>query len=142
MKIETNKIPPEGLVLTEQASSGELDLNTDNIKFKSPVAIKALVSRITNALTVNLELSATMSITCSRCLGEFETEYKQLLRLNYPIDKPAATIDLNPEIREEIILNYPLKTLCKEDCKGLCPKCGQNLNQGGCCCATTKTKTL
>jgi uncharacterized protein len=46
----------------------------------------------------------------------------------------SLAIDLNPDIREEIILVYPIKPLCSIDCKGLCPKCGKNLNEGKCNC--------
>lgn len=46
----------------------------------------------------------------------------------------SAGIDLDVFIREEILLFLPSKILCREDCKGLCPKCGKNLNEGSCDC--------
>jgi uncharacterized protein len=48
-----------------------------------------------------------------------------------------AVLDLTPLIREEIIINTPLAPLCKPDCAGLCPQCGQNLNLARCNCETS-----
>lgn len=134
MKISAGQIPYEGLFLEEHISAGELDLEAEGIRFGSPLKVKAHAARITNALTVNLELSAKIYLVCSRCLGEFEFNLDKELVFNYKIERPEQAIDLNPDIREEIILGYPLKPLCKRDCKGLCSKCGKNLNEGACNC--------
>jgi uncharacterized protein len=45
-----------------------------------------------------------------------------------------ARYDLFPRVREELILDMPIKLLCREDCKGLCSKCGADLNEGACGC--------
>jgi uncharacterized protein len=134
MKIDINKIPQEGMLLQESLAASTLDLETGIVKFIRPVNVKANIYRITNAVTAELALSAPMHITCSRCLCGFEVVLSKNLRLSYPVSKTDLLIDLDPDIREEIILDYPIKPLCSADCKGLCPKCGQNLNQGLCCC--------
>jgi uncharacterized protein len=137
VKIDINRIPPEGLALEENIQAGELDLETEQIKFRGPIRAEAGISKITNAVTVDLSLKAKMCVECGRCLEEFETAIDKNLKLNYQADKSQPIIDLNPDIREEIIVNYPMKPLCSLRCKGLCPKCGKNLNEGGCSCATT-----
>ncbi len=137
MKIDINRIPSEGLALEENIPVSELDLETEGIKFLGPVKTEAQVSKITNAVTVDLSLSAVMRADCGRCLGEFDIGLNKNLKLNYQADKSQPIIDLNPDIREEIIVGYPMKPLCSLACKGLCPKCGKNLNEGGCCCAST-----
>ena len=43
-------------------------------------------------------------------------------------------LELDQIIREQLILNLPMKTLCRKECKGLCPLCGSNLNAGTCSC--------
>jgi DUF177 domain-containing protein len=53
----------------------------------------------------------------------------------YPLPARATEIDLTPAIREELILAAPQYVLCREDCRGLCPRCGQDLNAGPCGCA-------
>ena len=47
-------------------------------------------------------------------------------------------LDLDEEIREELLLSFPMRFLCREDCPGLCPKCGKPLSQGDCGCPTTE----
>jgi len=137
VKIDVNQIPPEGLSLDEEISARALDLDTEVIKLASPVRVRGKVYRITNAVNVKLQLSASMRSICSRCLEEATTDFKKGIELNYQASKQEPFIDLDPDIREEIILDYPVKPLCSADCKGLCPKCGKNLNQGGCSCGTT-----
>ena len=134
MKIDINRIPLEGLTLEEEIDPRTLDLDTEIVKFLEPIKIKADISRITNAVTVRMSLSGAMHLNCSRCLSEFKIDLKKNLKLNYQADKLAPIIDLSQDIKEEIILDYPLKPLCKPDCKGLCPKCGRNLNEGACNC--------
>lgn len=142
MKIDINKIPLEGLIWEEEVNPSSLDLETESIKFLEPLKIRAEVSKITNAVTVNLGLNGLMHLNCSRCLGEFNITMEKVLRLNYQVNKIEPIIDLDQDIKEEIILDYPLKPLCSPDCKGLCPKCGKNLNEGVCTCAFTKKKTF
>ncbi len=137
MKIDVNKIPPEGETLEGEVSPSVLDLETDIVKFLGPVKIEAGVSKITNAVTVELSLSGFVHLSCSRCLKEFKVNLKKDLRLNYQVNKAEHIIDLDQDIKEEIILDYPIKPLCNPDCKGLCIKCGRNLNEGGCFCAAT-----
>lgn len=137
MKIEVNRIPDGGLALEEFVSASELDLETDDVKFDGPVRIGANVYRITNAVTVKLSVSARLKMNCGRCLDDFKTELNKDFEMSYPVEKSEPVIYLNTDIREEIMLDYPIKPLCKADCKGLCLKCGGNLNEGGCSCATT-----
>ena len=137
MKININQIPLEGLIIDEEITAKALDVETDTVKLRGPIMLEAEISKITNAVTVKLSLSAKLSLVCGRCLNEFEIDLKKKLQLNYPVGKGDLVIDLGPDIRQEIILDYPLKPLCRPECKGLCHKCGKNLNEGGCSCATT-----
>jgi uncharacterized protein len=132
VEIDINRLQAEGLILEEEVSPKDLDLETDIVKFRGPLKIKADVSKITNVVTANLVLNGSMFLTCSRCLNEFAVDLKKELQLNYPVSKTDLTLDLDPDIREEIILDYPIKPLCSPGCKGLCPKCGKNLNEGIC----------
>jgi len=52
----------------------------------------------------------------------------------YPIPHRATHVDLKPALREELILAVPKYVLCREDCRGLCPRCGADLNAGPCEC--------
>ncbi|MCX5707420.1 MAG: YceD family protein [Candidatus Omnitrophica bacterium] len=135
MKIYPAQIPREGVSLAEDFTPEKLDLNTEIIKFREPVWVKAEISKITNAVTFDLDIEASMCCLCSRCLEEFTLPLHKRLRFSYPVDRSVQVIDLDPDIREEIILEYPVKPLCRADCHGLCVKCGQNLNLGKCSCS-------
>jgi uncharacterized protein len=137
VKIIINQVPVEGLYLAAEIKSEELDLDTDLIKFRSPLKLAARVTRITNALTVDLNIKVTIFAGCSRCLSEFEWVFDKNVQLNYPLESSDVFIDLNPDIREEVILDYPIKPLCSLNCQGLCVKCGKNKNEGGCNCGST-----
>jgi uncharacterized protein len=134
VKIDIRQIPSEGLILTEQFNPSTLDLETDIIKLKGPVSVKAQVSKIINAVCVHLTLNVLLHSNCSRCLNELEIELKKDIDLDYQIEESQLYIDFDPDIREEIILDYPVKPLCMNGCKGLCPECGKNLNEGKCDC--------
>lgn len=134
MKIEIRKIPPEGLVLHEEINPAALDLETEIIKLRRPVKAFGRAEKITNAVTVDLALDIILYANCSRCLDEFEINLGKNLKLSYPVDKTDMVIDLGPDIREEIILDYPINPLCKPSCRGLCPKCGEKLGSPGCKC--------
>lgn len=137
MKIFINQVPAEGLVLEEEIKPGELDLETELIKYRSNLKVRAQVSRVISALIVKLDMRADLLALCSRCLADFQWQFYKEAVLNFPLDGDSTVIDLNPDIREEVMLDYPMKPLCKQSCKGLCQKCGKNKNEGGCPCGST-----
>ncbi len=137
MKIFVNQVSSEGLFLEEDVDAAELDLETELIKPGSCLKLKARVWRISNALTVDLNIKTRLRASCSRCLEDFVWELNKDVRLTYPLDSSSTFIDLNPGIREEVILDYPIKSLCNPNCKGLCKKCGNNLNQEKCICTNS-----
>ncbi|MDD5044082.1 MAG: DUF177 domain-containing protein [Candidatus Omnitrophica bacterium] len=134
MKIEIGRIPVEGLSLEERLNPEKLDLSTQAVVFKKPLEIKLFVRRITNAVNVETQVRGEMELVCGRCLKEFVSQLDREFKLNYLIEKNQLFIDLDPDIREELILNYPFNPVCKPDCKGLCPVCGEDLNAGACRC--------
>lgn len=134
MKINIEQISSEGVLLTEDISPGELDLDTEVTKFISPIKVSAKAYKITNAVSISFNLKSTVHFICSRCLEEFDNDFSKSFELNFPVSKSQHLIDLNQDIREEIVLDYPIKPLCFAHCKGLCPECGSNLNLGKCKC--------
>ncbi|HXF96549.1 MAG TPA: DUF177 domain-containing protein [Gemmatimonadales bacterium] len=57
----------------------------------------------------------------------------------YPVARDALLIDVRAAVREELILALPQYVLCREDCRGLCPRCGKDLNAGPCGCPAPAT---
>ena len=75
------------------------------------------------------------TFVCDRCLAQ-ATE-NQIHEFAEEFDKSAAVddlIDVTELLRDELLAGQPMKNLCKDDCKGLCPVCGANLNDGECGC--------
>lgn len=134
MKIRANQIPIEGLAVEEDIEAKELDIETNEVKFHEPLRVKGWITKITNAVSASLKLTGAFYIDCSRCLEKFKIDLDKTLKLNFQVEMSDDVIDFDTDIREEIILDYPMKPLCKPDCKGICPKCGNNLNDETCKC--------
>jgi len=90
-------------------------------------------------------LRATVPATCARCLTDIAQPVSSRLGELYHYPPESAPpdslildddhhLDLTPVVREEFILAIPLQPLCRPDCKGLCPQCGANWNEGPCDC--------
>jgi uncharacterized protein len=137
VKIDPRQIPSGGLILREEFTPKGLDLDTEIIHFRPPIKVGAEVTKVSGAVSVRFSIEGMFFGSCSRCLNEFERKYTKEIQVNYPVGKAESEIILDPEIREEIILDYPIKPLCSDNCKGLCLKCGANLNEGGCSCGST-----
>jgi uncharacterized protein len=97
------------------------------------------------SLRVTGTISAESAGVCNRCLSEFASpvtipfaeDFQKAGQTTAEGDLTVYSgeeIDLSELIREAVILAEPLKALCSQDCKGLCPKCGVNLNQTTCSC--------
>ncbi len=134
MKINISRIPPEGLKIQETLLPASLDLDSQIVKFKEPFKVSVLVLKLDNVVNFDVDLSVKGILVCARCLNEISFEINKKAFFSYPIDSRNLIIDLDQDIREEIILEYPIKPLCTPDCKGLCFKCGEDLNLGRCKC--------
>ncbi|MCK9555864.1 DUF177 domain-containing protein [bacterium] len=89
---------------------------------------------IGKTLLVKCKIKTAYNITCARCLDSIEKEFlTDDFLVNIEIINQDI-IDLTGYIREDIILALPAVSLCKKNCKGLCPSCGINLNKSSCGC--------
>lgn len=134
MKIKVSNIPSSGLVLEEKLSPEDLDLETEEIEFIEPIQVRAQVNRVTDVVSVDLEIRTRFRSTCSRCLEETSTALERHLNLHFPLADYPDKLNLDEDIRQELIVDFSVKFLCKPDCRGLCLSCGMNLNEGGCSC--------
>ena len=133
MKIYLDKIPESGLEFSQECEPSSLDLNRQDIKLLQPIHLIVNVAKEVGSISVRLKIDAAIQLNCSRCLSAFTNVLSKQVTLNIPIaDKEV--VDITDNLREEIILSYPLKPLCRVDCLGLCSSCGQNLNKEKCKC--------
>ncbi|MEW5767032.1 MAG: DUF177 domain-containing protein [bacterium] len=146
---KTIGIPLEAAYEEEASELGFNDLNLVN-----KVAVKARLTNMGSYINVQGEIQFELALECIRCLNPFilpskttfEVDYYKKISLVEPTEMALTEkdlrmayytddrIDLLEEIRQDIILAVPVKPLCQEDCQGLCPSCGQNLNIGKCKC--------
>ncbi len=101
------------------------------------------VTRTHQGLLVEANLKATTPTECVRCLEQFEQKLEAVFTELYAFTErqmgesgllypESGQIDIGPLVREYMWLSFPIKPLCSEDCKGLCPVCGANLNYEDC----------
>lgn len=122
------------------------DVEIDSVyPFKSGIKVNA--AAVNRPSFVELCITADFDYTrpCDRCLTEvttpmhFRFEHRLAVSLNGEengdyIETPDYKLDIRELALTDIILQLPSKYLCRDDCKGLCPKCGQNLNEKDCGC--------
>lgn len=125
---------------------------------KKPVRGEITLIRTDRSILVKGELNTEANVVCSRCLYVFayplslkiEEEYYPITDINNTT-KPLMSgktgsfminehhiIDLTEAVRQYSLMAIPMKPLCMEKCAGLCPACGQNLNQSDCRCVPPK----
>jgi len=99
----------------------------------------ARVSRTPQGILVQCEFNGQIDTECVRCLeattSSLKTEFSDLYAFNNRsttesnlLLREDGNIDLEPLAREYLVLEIPISPLCRADCKGLCPTCGENLN--------------
>ncbi len=117
--------------------------------FAEPAHVCGRVTNCAGVVTVSFDVDVLMQQNCDRCAEAFMRAYRfsgeyvlvQEINRDVPDDYivlPDAQLDMDDLCESCILLHMPSKVLCKEDCKGLCPDCGQNLNVKTCSCAERK----
>ena len=138
-------------VLAEMVASGECE-------FAAPIRTALRALRIGDMVEINGDVETSVYLPCNRCLQSFETPLKSHFELTYmrrvadAIENSESQeiklsseemgivyfqgekINLKDTIQEQVVMAFPLRVLCKKNCKGLCPKCGADLNEDPCDC--------
>lgn len=128
----------------------QVDLSQMNVygsyPFTQPVVISGYVKNKFSGIEFHADLNAVCDSVCGRCLAPvsfpLNTEINSFIDLDAEDEeseepiyiKAGRFIELDDAINEALLFAYPQKVLCKEDCKGLCPVCGADLNKAQCNC--------
>lgn len=134
----------------------DLEFKDEEVEVAAPVALAFDIFKDKQQFRLAGTVKTALTLGCSRCLepftwpvdaafdlryqphaqnigeGEREVEADDLTTAFYEHDE----IDLGQLMTEQIYLSLPMKPLCAENCRGLCPSCGTNLNRGTCACDT------
>ena len=122
------------------------------VSFPSPMKVVGRITNTAGYMRLCLDMSVPYQTVCARCLKEvcgiFSLSLEKTVaprELLSDLDESRLDdyaiiedgfLDMDEPLREQIEMEFPVRFLCKEDCRGLCPKCGNDLNSGECGCDT------
>jgi uncharacterized protein len=132
----------------------EIELEQENVKLSGEIRTTGKLTKRIAQTDIEGEIEATVEIECTRCLQPVEKDLKLAFKVTFITPENLTEeketelnaedldvaiyegdrIDLGELTREQIILNLPEQVFCREDCKGLCAKCGANRNLIDCNC--------
>ncbi|MCR5387959.1 MAG: DUF177 domain-containing protein [Lachnospiraceae bacterium] len=148
-------------IYSQTGSKRSVEVYTEMHSFKTKAASYEIVDappftlNVSNVLGKTLTLEAhtvfTLIAPCDRCLCDVKVEVPVDIEKSIPFAKEEQDpdeeidcylsdkkLDMDSLLCTELSFNFPMIVLCKDDCKGLCPDCGANLNEGTCGCADGK----
>lgn len=132
------------LVLSESAEKLGLDK-----RFTGDVDLQVKMDKSVNQIVLNCTSKVNVVLECDRCLAEFENKLTNDFSIVYMVSGEKRSeeeinvhyitsdedkLRLAADVYDYVILSLPMKVLCREECAGLCPRCGKNLNLGKCSC--------
>lgn len=159
MRIRVDNIPEGGRQIAEEIDPSAIELDVPGYGATEAFAFTGRATRLGEDVTLEGSLTGSVDSRCSRCLNDFRMPVDMSIDLVFvPRIEPARddaeavdvdidagfsyydgnSIDLLRELRELVLVNLPIKPVCREDCKGLCPRCGADLNDAPCRCAGEK----
>jgi uncharacterized protein len=152
LPLQFEETPEAFPVLAEMVDKGACE-------FRAPISVTLRALRFGDMVEVDGDINTSVRLSCGRCLQKFEASLNSRFSLTYRLresdTKEAESrqeelelkaedmgliyyqgeeIDLTNEIQEQVVMAFPLRALCQPDCKGLCPDCGSDLNDGKCGC--------
>lgn len=158
MRILVSEIPEQGMGV----AITDVSLDVEALKglvFKTPPDGGAFVEKAGRDVIIRGHFSAVLGLECSRCVEpvafSLDVDFRHTLRPRDRQDLPSKEVELHDEdfefgyyeddlvelnriVEEHIVLAVPIKPLCGEGCKGLCARCGKNLNEADCGCRKTE----
>lgn len=136
------------LITAAIGTSRDFTFSYEKIRLGDDLTVKkfegsALFSRTPQGLLLQGEFSAMIDLECVRCLEQYEQALHWQLTELYAFDQRSISesdllvpedgqIDLEPLLREYALLEVPIQPVCRSECKGLCPECGENRNRVDC----------
>lgn len=135
------------LDICESFDMPEISFMGEEFIFSEPFKACGAVTNNSKALELDIDVSGKATVHCARCAKPFEVTISFPVRETLMREDEASTaddevilyqgkeIELDDIIISNFLMNVPVKYLCRDDCKGLCPQCGTNLNENMCDCS-------
>ncbi|MFZ7132064.1 MAG: YceD family protein [Eubacteriales bacterium] len=130
-------------LLKEQEKIIHIDKKISNfipeINIQDDLIVKGTIRKANHELYIDLRIILQLNLVCSRCLSTYSYPMNLKIHERYDLaeheqDIHDDRIDLAELLRENILINIPIKPICDEKCKGLCQNCGKNKNVEDCNC--------
>ena len=115
--------------------------------YPNSISLKIFVDRLESLFRFKISVSTVSVFSCDRCLEKFKTDFDETIEHLYQLGHSeldsdeieylpdnSQEIDLSKTIQDVFIINRPIKMLCRKNCKGLCVRCGVDLNKKSCNC--------
>ena len=121
------------------------------VSFPSPMKVTGDITNTAGYMRMHISATIDYSAKCARCLADIDGSFA------FDLEKTVAPrevlsdldedklddyaiiedgfLDMDEQLLEQLEMEFPLRFLCKDDCKGLCQRCGKNLNEGACSCS-------
>lgn len=130
----------EGVItdVREEYNPSQLDMEFVDLHYSKPLKMQGTVEKGLDTLTFRGHLTSETELVCGRCLKKESQSVDKPFEFFYEI-KGIEDLDTTDDIRETLILEHSITHLCQENCRGLCPKCGTNLNETTCKCKPGET---
>jgi|LSQX01.3.fsa_nt_gb uncharacterized protein len=130
---------------TWEKSAKELGLEGKELPDEVKIKVDLKVTFAKEIIYIEGKAAVKLDLQCVRCLQNFNCVLDLEFKESFPLSREGQTdsehliiehgfVDLTPYFRELVLLNLPLKALCQENCRGICPLCGRNLNFEECNC--------
>ena len=155
MRIEIERLDEQGEAFAHRYAPDELSLDEETARVAAEAAVEGRATRRGDVVRLRGKITAGVAVFCDRCAAEinapleieFDTsftpaEVEKAVVENVELQAgdldrsvyEGGEVDVDELVREQILLALPTRNLCREECKGLCPECGANLNEGACGC--------
>ncbi|MCA1816855.1 MAG: DUF177 domain-containing protein [Acidobacteria bacterium] len=157
MLIEIERLNERGTDFEHTYTPADFSLEDEHARVASAVRVTARATRTRGEVRVAGTIDTAVETACDRCLAPLAVPVNVSFKADLGLAGDAGganelqdadmdfstyegdAIDLDEIVREQILLALPARQLCAEDCKGLCPTCGANLNEKSCDCEQRKT---
>lgn len=132
--INVAEIEADGLDVRGELPGEVLDLHEDRLSSLRPLQYTLLAQRTGEDVLVAGQAATVVRCRCDRCLVYYDQDLRCPEVCHFFEAPVADTLDLTDLVREDLLLLLAQKNLCQPECRGLCPRCGQNLNVRDCHC--------
>jgi len=161
LTVELRALEREAALIHEKGWVSALGIDLDPGLIVSPCEIYCQVSKSGGLISAKGWVLGQFKLVCDRCLKSYPEDYKSFFEVHYrPLSEAVyeeatekilspgemetvyfegETIDVGEQVRQTLLLSVPMRSLCREDCKGLCAQCGCDLNLETCNCSGPPT---